>query len=521
MLKKSILLSTALLVLGQSMNAQTFPKFDTFFGSAGKVHIDLSPLTNEFANAFAIDNQDRVVCVGHDRSSSDKFVVARYSKDGKSLDKTFNTKGYNAIELIPAGSKDFGFDVVVLPDNSVVGVGYATYSAKSSMVVVKFKADGTLDNSFGGNNNGRAIINFGNNDVGKCIAYIAAENKFIVGGTTGGAPFLCKLNADGTLDKTWNNVGFSDIGNYSEFNINVNNILVNGDGKYILVGDIDEDNPTAQSPTDILWIKFNTDGTQDGTHLKIGTTGVTNTLETCYDAVLEADGNILLIGTRNKPGTVAGSSDVLENLIIRVNANGTKIKEFYRDFGPGVTESFKAAAVQNDGKIVVVGNLDKENLIVRFNKDLTIDNSFKQTRFVFGFKSELTDVIYNKNCQIIACGYSISTGSPATNNFVVTRLQTECTIPTFDTDENIIPLSIFPNPAATNINVSFQLGSDNEVSIEIYDLVGKKIRQFDLGHRGAEPQSENLDVSGFENGNYICRLVTKQGASNQRFTILN
>lgn len=521
MLKRNTLFLVALLSLGQSVMAQ-FPKFDNFFGTAGKAHLDFPPLTNEFSNALAVDNQGRFVCVGHNRPTDptlDKFVVARYTKLGV-LDKTFNSTGYNYIELIPTGSKDYGFDVVVLPDNSVVGVGYASYSSKASVVVVKFKADGTLDNSFGGNNNGRAIINFGNTDVGKCITYLAAENKFIVGGTTAGTPFLCKLNANGTLDNTWNGSGFSELGSYSESNINVNNIVVDKDGKYILVGDIDEDNPTPQSPIDILWTKFNADGTLDGTYKKIGTTGLTNTLESCYDAVLEADGNILLVGTRNRPGTTGGSSDVLENLLIRVNSNGTVLKEFYRDFGNLVNESFRAGAIQKDGKIVVVGNVDKDNFIIRFNKDLTIDNSFTQTKFRFGFKTELTDVLINDNCQIITTGYSISQGSPATNNFLIARLQTECTIPTFDKDDNIIPLSVFPNPASNQINVAFQLGSDNEVSIEIYDLVGKKLQQIELGFRGVEPQSENFDVSDLENGNYICRLVTKQGASNQRFTIL-
>jgi len=63
--------------------------------------------------------------------------------------------------------------------------------------IARYHADGTLDQSFGGD--GKALVDFGANDVLRDMA-IQSDSKIVaVGSTTGGAA-LARLNPDGSLD---------------------------------------------------------------------------------------------------------------------------------------------------------------------------------------------------------------------------------------------------------------------------------------------------------------------------------
>ncbi len=513
MLKQNILKTFSLLMLSNIAFAQT-PKYDTSFGSGGRVNLNMSGFTNEIGNGIKLANDGKVVCVGHDRTTNaagDKFVISRYTTAGK-LDAGFNGKGFNAIELIPATSKDFGYDAIVLSDNSILGVGYSTgANGKTSAVIVKFKVDGTIDNSFGGNNNGRSIINFGNSDKGKAI--LEVSNGFLIGGDIDGAPGVIKLKKDGTLDSSWNGTGFSDITTYNE-TINTNEMILDKNGNIVLVGGI-EDNSGTKSESDMFWIRFNANGSIIDTLRKIGTKG---NLEVCYDVVQENDGNFILVGTKNTPSIDPNMIDKQENIIVRLDVNGNFVKNVITDYGVGKAESYKGVALQSDGTIIVVGNVDQQFLVVRHKKDLSLDPSFTQTKYAFGFKTELNDVVINWNQQIFACGYDIASGS-GDNNFILAKFHTNLTS-VFDADANTIPLSVFPNPTANVLNISYQLDNAGDVTIEIYDLLGKQVANYAQGFRSAEAQTEKIELSNLATGTYICRLVTKDGASNSRFSVL-
>ena len=77
-------------------------------------------------------------------------------------------------------------------------------------------------------------------------------------------------------------------------------------------------------------------------------------------------------------------------------------------------------------------------------------------------------------------------------------------------------LSVFPNPASTNMNVSFNLPKADEMSITLYDLQGKVVLEKKLGTKAMGEYQEVLNISALPNGIYVCRIsgvhnsITKQ-----------
>ena len=77
-------------------------------------------------------------------------------------------------------------------------------------------------------------------------------------------------------------------------------------------------------------------------------------------------------------------------------------------------------------------------------------------------------------------------------------------------------LTVFPNPTSTNLNVSFNLPKEDEMSIAIYDMAGKVVLEKKLGIKAMGKYQEELNISALPNGIYVCRIsggnnsITKQ-----------
>jgi len=68
--------------------------------------------------------------------------------------------------------------------------------------------------------------------------------------------------------------------------------------------------------------------------------------------------------------------------------------------------------------------------------------------------------------------------------------------------------TLFPNPTYTKAAISFNLFSDNEVTIEIYDILGNIVFT-KTSYLSAGENTQPFDMSGFAVGSYTCRLVVK------------
>ena len=214
-------------------------------------------------------------------------------------------------------------------------------------------ASGDLDPTFGTAGIARAA--FGGS-AGASLAR-QADGKIVVAGAAGtfgtSAIAVARFDATGAPDPTFNGTGqvTTDIGAFHDGAVQV---LLQADGKIIVVGrtatDIDA------SDSDIVVVRYNGDGTLDGTFGSggIATTDLGVAIDTPFAGALQADGKVLVVGGAESTGTPSDA------FVIRYASDGTIDGTFGTggvvtlDFG-GRNDEARAVLVRPDGKIVVAG----------------------------------------------------------------------------------------------------------------------------------------------------------------------
>jgi len=73
--------------------------------------------------------------------------------------------------------------------------------------------------------------------------------------------------------------------------------------------------------------------------------------------------------------------------------------------------------------------------------------------------------------------------------------------------ENLSFFQLAPNPAVDVTRVNFELKANSNVAYEVRDVNGKLISFSNMGKFSAGKNSFDLNVSSFENGNYMVSLV--------------
>ena len=175
---------------------------DNTFGGDGKVITALGS-TQEGCYAVALQPDGKILLAG---GSEGDFAVVRYNADG-TLDNTFGGDGMVTTDI--GGDPEWGWALVLQPDGKVVVSGQSTLGT-GDFAVVRYNADGTLDNAFGGD--GMVTTDFyGHVDVGRSVA-VLLDGKILVAGlarstTSDGLYAVVRYNADGTLDGTFGTGG--------------------------------------------------------------------------------------------------------------------------------------------------------------------------------------------------------------------------------------------------------------------------------------------------------------------------
>ncbi len=230
---------------------------------------------------------------------------------------------------------------------------------------------GTLDPTFNstdiGNGNGDGATG------GAVFCSIAQpDGKILIGGSfkkhnQTDRNSLARLNSDGSLDLNFQ--GLNSI--FPEYDF-INSICLDSNGKIIITGHI------GINPTSYI-IRLNSDGTKD-------TFNEGNGQGANYDvssAIVQPDGKIIIVGD------FTSYNGVNRNCIARLNSDGTLDTSFDPGNGAmfGITTNsyyktnIKNVQLQEDGKIIIVGNFKAYNgvarsHIARLNSDGSLDSSF-------------------------------------------------------------------------------------------------------------------------------------------------
>jgi uncharacterized delta-60 repeat protein len=177
---------------------------DTAFGNAGLATTDFfGSGTNDFAWNLDLQADGKIVLVG-DADNAGWLALARFNPDG-SLDTTFGNNGKIAPGIGPG--QEQGFAVRVQPDQKIVAVGQAYMGAvtKNDFAVVRFKADGSLDETFG--NSGKVITDFNDEFDLASDVIIQPDGKIIAAGEASFKFGLARYNADGSVDDAFGSGG--------------------------------------------------------------------------------------------------------------------------------------------------------------------------------------------------------------------------------------------------------------------------------------------------------------------------
>ncbi len=310
------------------------------------------------------------------------------------LDTSFSSDGKIAFFMHSGDS--VANAVAIQPDGKIVVVGTSHNGANTDIAVARFNSNGTLDLTFSGD--GRAFYDFGwGNDTAEDVA-IQIDGKIVVVGEAlvDGTRYIAvvRFNANGTFDQ------------YTTVNLAVESrgfgIALYPDGRIVLAGTC----LVASSGWDFAVARLNTNLTPDTTfsgdgvfYWDFGDEGT----DIAYDAAVQSDGTIVIGGSASfgsndvfglmmfsstggvvdlsiatfpnsaygygmtlqpddKP-VIVGMSDLGSGAfaIARFKAGGGLDTTFsgdgmdVRDFGALGYDPAQAVAVQQDGKIVVVG----------------------------------------------------------------------------------------------------------------------------------------------------------------------
>ena len=269
--------------------------------------------------------------------------------------------------------------VIPLSNKKVIAAGsFKKFNGADANFLVCLNEDGTLDASFnsgqvGADNSVRSVL-------------LLPNQKLIVGGDFKNyngvvANRIVALNVDGTFDTSVNfGVGFNN---------QVYTITRQIDGKLLIGGNFTSFN----NETSNRIIRLNADGSRDTSFVCDGADKYVE------EIIVQSDGKIIVVGRFDNFNGISSSR------IVRLNANGSTDTSF--NVGAGFGNNIYAAALQEDGKIVVGGSFltyksVTQKRIARLNSDGSLDSSFAVgTGFSNG---DIRSILIQKDGRILIGG---------------------------------------------------------------------------------------------------------------------
>lgn len=416
-------------------------QLDPTFGNNGIVTIDLPDGMSRFPSivTFGTGAALKIYFAGWLVTTTPyTYVVGRLNRDG-TPDKAFGNDGL--ITGLFAGQSAVVRSMAIQPDGKIVLLG-ETNHIPGYPCFARFDSDGTLDKSFG--TDGYTVLEIelappapasardvkplaSNSDTSPFGVEILPDGKILasknyvfgIGGPALG--LIIRLNAQGFLDTEFNQIGYIGVihPDYLHHSTGLSNIMVQADGKYLGCGAVSDNiNPVAG-----MFVRYDTKGNLD---TSFGTKG--NGFVLIKDPasihgigiksmVQQPNQRILGVGnTSSRPREMG--------MMTSIEPDGTPNIQFNRgqplftDLEEGeATTLWNGAAIQKDGKIVVVGDIGVANgevdiVVARFI-DEKFDPAFNngmgwvRTHLESGTESA-TGVVVQDDGKILVSAYTAS-----------------------------------------------------------------------------------------------------------------
>lgn len=388
---------------------------DPSFGGDGTVTTDFQGAAGDRGRQIALQADGKILEVGWHQGFSVAEVttsVTRFNADG-SLDTSFGTGGKVTTDIAGGFAQERARAVAIQSDGKIVVAGEASLpSGDLAVAIVRYNADGTLDDKFGAG--GKAF----NAPAVKGRAFdvaIQPDGRIVI---VGDAPLtnatqdfgdflIARYTTGGVLDATFGISGqvVEDMSSGTDL---ARNVVVQPNGAIVVSGDPIGTDPSLRTSV----ARFNANGTFDTTFNGAGKLVLAGA-HVGRGLAVQPDGRILLAGSM---GVNNVPNDFTHFCVIRLNADGT----FDNSFGSGgtvttsltgLTDVAHAVTLQADGKIVVAGegNLVNPNFaLTRYNTNGSLDTSFavdgKLVVDFFGFEDRAENVAVQADGKIVAGG---------------------------------------------------------------------------------------------------------------------
>ena len=346
-----------------------------------------------------------------------------------SNDPTFNTAD---VGFGKGKGADYSIlTTAILPDSKIlIAGGLGSYNGTSAGRIAKLNPDGSIDPSFNEGNTGASFyIN--------AMAILPDGKILIVGDFTSynnvATGYIARLNADGTLDNTFNSGGAGADQSIKSIALQT----VGGKTQILIGGSFTKYNGTSVKNLARLTV----DGALDPS-FNSGGVGADNTVQAIS---VQSDGKIVIGGAFTLYNSLS------RNRIARLNIDGTLDSGF--DPGMGANSGISSIALQTvEGKemILIAGYFSQINgvnrlNIARLNTNGSLDASFNNSGQIISSGGAVVSIAVQSNGNIVLGGYF--TQSYGLSRNYITRLNADGTLdgsfdPGFGASENLNSVSI-------------------------------------------------------------------------------
>lgn len=332
------------------------------------------------------------------------------------LDPGFGTNGIVITDL--GGPSDVAVNIVLQPDGKIVMAASAeldsSFPGFRTPVLVRYNADGTLDNTFGAGGKVAAVIH------GVARAALQTDGKLVLGGSMNSGFALARYTSSGSLDSSFGTNGVVVAGESGNFSLLFGDLAIQQDGKIVVVGT--QETGGHNYPSAIA--RFNPNGTLDEDfHIKFfDDTDFPGSLQNYPRAVaFQPDGKIIMTGDMISKegdsnitlGRITTGPDPWLDPTFGTNGHGSVVTPL-----AGFRQGNGALAIQTDGKIVLAGTtntghtpINEDLALVRYNGNGVLDNTLGGSGMVItdlGKNEVGNDLALQTDGKILVAGKSYS-----------------------------------------------------------------------------------------------------------------
>ncbi len=124
--------------------------------------------------------------------------------------------------------------------------------------------------------------------------------------------------------------------------------------------------------------------------------------------------------------------------------------------------------------------------------------------------------LYEDGCNLIYAG-TYGRGIFRTSSLTPASCETEPFLNVgVQQPRELTGLNIYPNPVVDQAYVEVELKETSNVKVNVYDIMGRLAKSYDLGTQAAGNQKYTIDMRGLNSGNYLVNLQTKNGVATRQ-----